>query len=93
MNCGTSSRDPDTDTGADIREVIHMSKGFMAAKKLNMKLKIVFLCIFFLRKYTCLFSQFSNRLSEIIILIVLFFHAPIVIFHYLLLFLLIHFNI
>lgn len=46
MNCATSSRDPDTDTEADIRKVIHMSKGSMAAKKFNMKLKIVFVCIF-----------------------------------------------
>lgn len=86
MNCGISSRDPEADTGADIRKVINMGEGSMAAKKFNLKLKIISspLCVFFLRRYTVFFN-FSNTESEIIILIVSFFHAPIVTFHCLLL--------
>lgn len=56
-----SSRDPEADTEADVRKVINMGKVSMAAKKINLKLKIISspLCAFFLKRYTVSFLFFK----------------------------------
>lgn len=61
MDCGMSSRDPEADTEADVRKVINMGKVSMAAKKINLKLKIISspLCAFFLKRYTVSFLFFK----------------------------------
>lgn len=62
MPCGISLGDPKADTGADISKVINVDRGPMAAKNLNLKLKIISspFCTFFSFKDLLCLVYFSN---------------------------------
>lgn len=93
MPCGVSFRGPKAETGADISKVINVGKGSIAAKNLNLKLKIIsslfctFFC-FYRSSVSCLF--FKHRPKDYYTFN-FFFYTLIMIFHCLLLFIPIQF--